>query len=410
MSFLRRAVEHRYQGDESTYGLPGNGQWGEGMVWQPWASGSGSGSAERAMRISAVFACLRLLSEAIATLPLDTFIRRGGDRLPYRPRPAYLNFTPPHQSRIVYLSQLMLSMLTDGNAFILHPRDALGVPTDLIVMDPAKVTVSRDRKGHITYRVANTEFDSYEMTHIMGMLLPGALRGLSPLAAARETVEGGVGALEYGRNFLGNLAVPPAVLELPTDTSDEAAARAKAQRVKAAWNESHAGPGNAGRIGVLLGGAKLSSIAVNPEDAQWLDSRKFGVSEIARFFGVPPHLIADATGSTSWGSGLAQQNQAFGAFSIRPWVERIEDAHGRLLTSHGMPDVFVKLNVDALLRADTAARFKTYAEAISSRIMTPNECRRLEDLPPLAGGDEFPPVSGVPADPATQGGTPAPQS
>lgn len=381
------------------------------MVWQPFQGGIGAPSSDRALSVSAVYACVRLLSEAIATLPLDTFIRLGGDRRPYRPRPDYLSFAPPGVSRIVYLSQLMLSWLFEGNAFVATPRDALGVPTSLLVLDPTRVAVLRDARGEIAYRVDDGPLLDYrQIMHIPGIMMPGMLRGVSPVRAARETIEAGVTSIGYGRHFLQNLSVPPAVLEMPSDTTDEEAARAKARRVKAAWAESHAGPEQAGKIGVLLGGAKLSSIAFSPEDAQWLESRRFGVSEIARFFGVPPHLIADATGSTSWGSGLAQQNTAFGAFSIRPWVERIEDAHGRLLTSHGMPDVFVKLNVDALLRASTAERFATYQTAIAARVMTPNECRRLEDLPPLAGGDEFPPVPGVTTDPATQGGEPAPQS
>ena len=409
MSLLRRALEQRAAPDGQ--GDPAAGQWGTGMVWQPYPSGIGAPSPDRAMSVSAVYACVRLLSEAIATLPLDTFIRFGGDRRPYRPRPDYLSFAPPGISRIVYLSQLMLSWLFEGNAFVYTPRDKLGVPTSLIVLDPSRVTVERDRHGVIVYRVdGGPPLDWRTILHIPGMMFPGALRGVSPVRAARETIEAGVSAIGYGSNFLRNMAVPPAVLEMPSDVTDETAAVAKARRVKAAWNESHAGPDNAGKVGVLLGGAKLTTIAITPEDAQWLESRRFGVSEVARFFGVPPHLIADATGSTSWGSGLAQQNTAFGAFSIRPWVERIEDAHGRLLTSHGMPDVFVKLNVDALLRSDTAERFRTYQTAIAARVMTPNECRRLEDLPPLVGGDEFPPVPGVIADPAAQGGEEAPQS
>jgi HK97 family phage portal protein len=154
------------------------------------------------------------------------------------------------------------------------------------------------------------------------------------------------------------------------------------------WNGGHQGVGNAHKIGVLTNGAKMSKVSVQPNDAQFLETRQFQVPDIARIFGVPPHLIADASNSTSWGSGLAEQNVAFGQFSLRPWTERIEDGHTRLLTTHGMPDVFVKLNLDALLRASLKDRYDAYAVGIVNRFQTINECRRLEDLPPVPWGDE----------------------
>jgi HK97 family phage portal protein len=129
------------------------------------------------------------------------------------------------------------------------------------------------------------------------------------------------------------------------------------------------------------------------------------VSEVARFYGVPPHLIADASNSTSWGSGLQEQNQAFGQLSLRPWIERIEDAHTRLLTTHGLGAVFIKLNVDALLRSSTAERYAAYATGIENGFLTVNEVRRLEDMPPVAWGDE-PPTAAMQPAPAAAGGNP----
>lgn len=366
---------------------PGSGQWLPGMRWESWSNAGPSGP-DQAMRLSAVFACLRLLSEAISTLPLDSYMRRGGTRLPYRPRPGYLDFTPPGLSRITYLSQVMLSLLTDGNAFVATPRDALGVPLALVPLDPTMVDVKRGPGNIPFYVVKDQRYSWLDIMHIPGMMLPGDLRGVSPLKAAREVIDGGRKAQEFGTSFMGNSAVPPAVIEMPEDPTDQA--RDRAQRVGETWNKTHGGTANAGKVGVLLGGAKLKTVAVSPEDAQWLDSKRFGVSEIARFYGVPPHLIADASNSTSWGSGLAEQNIAFGQFSLRPWSERIEDGHGRLLTSHGLPDVFVKLNLDALLRASLSDRYESYQVGIESRFLTINEARRLEDLPPVPWGDEPP--------------------
>lgn len=372
------------------YGVPGYGSWDPGMVWNSWVTAGSTVTTEQALRLSAVFGCWRILSEAISTLPIDTFRRSAGTRVPYRPRPDYLSFNPPQESKISYLSQVMLSFLGDGNAFVATPRDKLGVPVDLVPLQPDLVTVCRE-KGRVYYEVAGVdqEWTPLEIMHIPYMLPPGALRGLSPLQCAREVVDGGRKAQDYGRNFAANMAVPPAVLEIPgMGSGNPEAEKERARMIATTWKETHGGA-NAGNVGVLLGGAKLTTIAISPEDMQWLDSRKFGVSEIARFYGVPPHLIADASNSTSWGSGLAEQNLAFGQFSLRPWIERIEDGHGRLLTTHGLGDVFIKLNLDALLRASLKDRYESYAVGIDKRFLTPNEARRLEDLPPLPGGDEF---------------------
>ena len=357
---------------------PGDGTWLPGMRWESWGSGSAQVSNEQAMRLSAVYACLRLLSEAIATLPLDTFTRDGETRLPFA-RPDYLSFQPPQGSRITYLSQIMLSLLTDGNAFVAVIRDDFGVPVDLIVLDPGAVGVTRGPGGQSIFSVFGVQYDGHDVMHIPGMMLPGDLRGVSPLAAAREVIDGHRKAQEYGASVHDNRAVPPAIIKIPDADPDGSRAR----RVAENWKAVHGGTGNAGKTGVLTDGAELQTIAMSPEDTQWLDSKRFGVSEIARFYGVPPHLIADASNSTSWGSGLAEQNLAFGQFSLRPWSERIEEAHTRLLTSHGLPDVFVKLNLDALLRASLSDRYASYAVGIASGFLTENEARRYEDLAPL---------------------------
>lgn len=382
-------VEERSVVDIS-YGVPGSGWWSSGMRWNSGATPAVN--TDTSMRLSAVYACLRLLSEAVATLPIDTFIRRAGTREPYRPRPEYLSFQPPQGSKIDYLSMVMLSLLTDGNAFVATLRDSMGVPLDLRPLDPTRVTVRQHdgqptdrlpfRRGEVYFEVDGKPFSSYDIMHIKGMLLPGQLRGVSPVAAARDVLDGAMAAQEFGRSMFRNGAVPPAVIEIPGEAeSDEG--MTKAQRVAQTWHDTHGGTSNAGKVGVLLGGAKLTSVAVTPEDAQWLDTRRFGVQEIARIFGVPPHLIADSSNSTSWGSGLAEQNLAFGQLSLRPWIERIEDAHGRLLSTHGLPDVFVKLNLDALLRAGTKDRYEAHKIGLDAEFLTEDEVRRLEDLPPL---------------------------
>jgi HK97 family phage portal protein len=369
VSWLRQAFERRsYYPPVDMYG-----KWDEGMVFRPWAEQPPG--VHQSMRLSAVFACIRLLTDAVATLPVDTFVRQGGVRRPARPRPAYLNFDPPQGSRVDYLSQIMLSLLTAGNAFVATPRDREGVPIDLIVLDPEKVTVHSEG---LRYEVEGRRLDELDIMHIPGMRMPGQILGLSPLSYARETVGLGLAATRFGASFFGNGALPAAVIEAPQAMSQEAA-----KRFADMWYDRHGGAANANRVGVLTEGATLKRVSVQPNDAQFLETRQFQVPDIARFFGVPPHLIADASNSTSWGSGLAEQNEAFGKFSLRPWVSRIEDAHERLLTSHGLERVFVRLNMDALLRPSTRERYEAHEIGIRAGFVHQDEVRAIEDMPPL---------------------------
>jgi HK97 family phage portal protein len=385
---LLPATGRRVPEPAAGYGLADAGGWGTGMVWHPHTGAAGVVTTGAALSLSPVFACIRLLSEAISTLPVQTFTRQGGVRKPYYPVPDYLLFNPPLMSRVSYVSQLMMSLLTDGNAFIATVRNALGEVLATIPLNPERVTVRRDPETkEIFYEVASKRFSSWDILHIPGMMLGESLRGVSPLAAAREVTEGGLRSQEFYRNFIANHAVPPAVIQVPGTGGTAEAERAKAEKVAAMWQQTHSGS-NVGRIGVLTAGAELKTIAISPEDAQWLEAKRFSVSEIARFYGVPPHLIADASNSTSWGTGLQEQNLAFGQFSLRPWIERIEDGHTRLLTTEGLGDVFIKLNLDALLRASVKDRYAAYASAIDNGFMTVNEVRKLEDMPPVKWGDE----------------------
>ena len=368
------------------YGQPGSGSWDSGMVWNSGSGFQSFGSTgydvKSSLRLSAVFGCFRLLSEAISTLPIDLYLKEGKNRTEV-PKPDYLVFELPGISKISYLSQIMLSLLSDGNAFIATPRNDFGVPVFLTVLDPKLVDVKK-RGGVPYYVVNNFEYSMYDIVHIAGMTLPGELRGISPLAMAMDVVDGARKAQTYGSNFMENFAMPPGVIEMP-DTPNEGS-RQRAIDIARTWKETNGGPSNAGKVGVLLGGATLNTIAISPEEAQWLDSKKFTVPEIARFYGVPPHLIADASNSTSWGSGLAEQNNAFGQFSLRTWTERIDEAHKRLLQTHDSRNLRFKLNLDAMLRASTEDRFASYAIAISSGFMEVDEVRALEDLEPLNKG------------------------
>ena len=374
MSILRDAF-----GGRTTVSDPG--PWGPGMVRYGYSGSGGPVTIDSAMQLSAVFACIRLLSENVATMPLGTYERRADTRVSV-PLPDYLSFQPPQGSRIDYLSQVMLSLLSAGKAFVATPRDALGVPVDLVPLQPELVKVERSETGIYSYRVGENRYTPRDVMHIRGMTMPGAVDGLSPLQAAMKSIELGLAAQDFGSSFFRNGALPAGIIEAPGEYP-----KSSAERVASLWNRNHRGASNAGKIGVLTGGAKFVKVTISPEEAQFLETRQFTVPEICRFFGVPPHLVADASNSTSWGSGLEEQNLSFGQMSLRPWVARIEEAHDRLLTTHGQRNTFMRLNMDALGRAGTKERYDAYAVGLASGFLTINEVRRLEDLPPVPDGD-----------------------
>jgi HK97 family phage portal protein len=339
---------------------------------------------ETALTVSAVYGSIRILSESVATLPMDAMIEWDGAHRPYRPTPEWLTFVNGPFSRIDVLSQTMVSLLTDGNAYLATYRNGTGQVVWVEVLDPA--TVHPERVGaQILYHVnGRTGLTAMDILHIPGMMLPGAIKGVSPVGYAREAIGLSMAATEYGAAFFGNGAIPKTVVEAPGSISEQGVAR-----LKAAWNDTHQGSGNSGKLAVLTEGASFKTVSLSPDDSQFLDTRRFQVSDIARIYGVPPHLLADASGSTSWGSGLASQNATFLQHSLRPWLERIEAGLTFVMHSEGHSvSSFVKLNVDGLLRGDNKDRMNSYAAGLQNGIYTINEVRALEDLPPVAWGDE----------------------
>ncbi|MBM7770633.1 HK97 family phage portal protein [Actinokineospora baliensis] len=355
---------------------------------------------EDALAVSAVYACVRLLSDTIATLPLDAFLRVGTRRREIAAPPAWVRKPNPDMGRIAFLGMVMTSLLLTGNAYILVSRDRAGrvvaldvIPTHLVHPRYARVAGRRV----IVYELSTTDEDgipqvlgvlgSRDVLHLRGLPLAGSLTGVSPIRAAAVTVGLALNAQDYGYEFFGGGALPGAVVSVPGTMT---AAGLKAAR--ATWRTIHGGRGNRHGLAVLTEGATFNKISISPDEAQFLETRAFQVPEIARLFGVPPHLIADASGSTSWGSGLAEQDLAFAKHSVRPWVERIEEALSELLAADlGQPNAFVKFGLDAMARASVKDRYEAYRVALNNGMLTRNEVRALEDLSPdtTGYGDHF---------------------
>lgn len=377
-------------------------------AWEPYdptlySLGVTAASGERvtasdALQVSAVFGCVRLLSETIATLPLSTFSKRGGARREIK-SPDWLDYPnaePGGMGRIDILSQAVLSLLLEGNAFLAVRWQGPNI-VGLDVLDPTKIKVHMvqlepngvRRKVFEAFDIDDDGnevllgwFTPRDVLHIPGMMLPGEFVGCSPITYARESIGLALASQKYGSKFFANGAMPGAVVEVPGTMSEEGLARARE-----AWRAANSGVDNAHRVALLTEGAKFSKVAMSPDEAQFLQTRQFQVPEIARIFGVPPHLISDATNSTSWGSGLAEQNIAFSMFSLRPWLERIEAGFNRLLFAETADRMkFVKFNLDEIKRGAPKERMELWSLGLQNGIYSIDEVRAAEDMPPLPDG------------------------
>ena len=337
---------------------------------------------ESALRTSAVFACVRLLSEDIATLPVQTFVRDGARRRPVE-RPQWMRFPNSEFTWVEVIQQAMAGVLTDGNGPIEVTRDRVGEPVELWVRDPQTVNMRRRSDGRPEWVVMPHDAASYtlpweNLLYLRGFTLPGQMKGLSPIGFARETIGEGAAAQKFGAKFFGQGAYAGGVIEFPGDATQE-----QVDEFITLWKQHHQGVQNAHQPGVLTGGAAWRQVSIPPQDAQFIESRKFSVTEIARFYRVPPHKIGDLERATF--SNIEQQAIEYVVDSLRPWLVRLEATMTALLPG----GVFPKWNVEGLLRGDTLARYQAYTQARTAGWMSVNEIRALEDLNPVTNGDSF---------------------
>lgn len=360
--------------------------------WHSSGSVGDSGEAvndQSALGLSAVWACVNLLSGTIATLPLMVYRPVGGERQVDRANPLYrvLHDSPNFdQTAVDFWEFVNASLELWGNAYARIERSA-GQVRGLHPINPALMSVRRLSNGTLEYRWTE-EGKSYvetdrTMLHIRGF-------GGNPL--------GGMSTLHFGRNTFSlaraidrsaggmfkNGLRPSGVL-----TFDKWLTPEQREIAESRLAEKFIGAVNAGKPLVLEGGTKWEQLTINPEDAQMLESRGFSVEEICRFFGVPPFMIGHTEKSTSWGTGLEQQTLGFQKFTLRRRLKRIEQAiMKQLLTPEERAQgVVVEFNLEGLLRADSAGRASFYREMTFIGAMTINEVRALENLPPVEGGD-----------------------
>ena len=344
-----------------------------------------------AMQTTAVYACVRILAEAVASLPLHVYEYQddGGKKLVHD-QPLYylLHDEPnPEMTSFVFRETLMSHLLIWGNAYAQIIRDGAGRVLGLYPLLPDKMDVQRDDRGNIYYVYSrnsdeNPMFKEYgdirlkaeDVLHIPGLGFDGLI-GYSPIAMAKNAVGMTLACEEYGASFFANGANPGGVLEHPGVLKDPS-------KVRESWNSVYRGVNNAHKIAVLEEGMKYQQIGIPPEEAQFLETRKFQINEIARLYRIPPHMVGDLDKSSF--SNIEQQSLEFVKYTLDPWVIRWEQSLQRSLLLPGEKGkYFIKLNVDGLLRGDYQSRMNGYAVGRQNGWFSANDIREMENMNPI---------------------------
>lgn len=372
-------------------GKPRNSYAGSALSFLFGKSTSGKPVNERtAMQTTAVYSCVRILAEAVASLPLHIYqyTDKGKERVADHPLYSILHDEPNEEmTSFVFRETLMSHLLIWGNAYAQIIRDGAGRVLGLYPLLPNKMQVDRADNGEIIYIYSrdseeNPNFNTYgqiylgqqEVLHIPGLGFDG-LVGYSPIAMAKNAVGMTQACEEYGASFFANGANPGGVLEHPGVLKDPG-------KVRESWNAVYRGTNNAHKIAVLEEGMKYQQIGIPPEEAQFLETRKFQINEIARLYRIPPHMVGDLEKSSF--SNIEQQSLEFVKYTLNPWVIRWEQSLQKgLLLPEEKKEYFIKLNVDGLLRGDYQSRMTGYATARQNGWMSANDIRELEDLNPI---------------------------
>ncbi|WMJ86757.1 phage portal protein [Anaerocolumna sp. MB42-C2] len=364
------------------------------------STSSGKSVNERtAMQTTAVYACVRILSEAIAGLPLHLYRYRsdgGKEKIPSHPLYYLLHDEPnPEMTSFVFRETLMGHLLIWGNAYAQILRNGRGQAVALYPLLPSKMEVSRSASGALVYTYYRDADESGinpkggyitlrsdEILHIPGLGFDGLI-GYSPIAMAKNAIGMSLATEEYGASFFANGANPGGVLEHPGVVKDP-------DRLRESWQAQFSGV-NAHKVAVLEEGLKFQQMSIPPEQAQFLETRKFQINEIARIFRVPPHMVGDLEKSSF--SNIEQQSLEFVKYTLDPWVVRWEQAlQQSLLMPSEKSSLFIKFNLDGLLRGDYQSRMTGYATGRQNGWLSANDIRELENMNRISveeGGDLY---------------------
>lgn len=351
------------------------------------------------MQMTAVYACVRVLAESVACLPLHLYRKSDdGNRIKAVEHPLFflLHDEPnPEMTSYIFRETMMTHLLLFGNAYAQILRNGKGDVLGLYPLMPNKITVERDDAGRLFYRYMRYDNEALadtnstvilspeDVLHIPGLSYDG-LVGLSPIAACRNAIGSGLAADEYSSRYFANGAAPMGVLEHPGLLKNP-------EKLRESWHSVYGGTNNAGKVAILEEGLKFTPISISPQDSQLLETRKFTVEEICRIFRVPPHLVQNLERATF--NNIEQMSIDFVMYSLMPWLVRWEQAMAKSLLSVSEKTQYeIRFNVDGLLRGSHKERYEAYSVGINSGFLCPNDVRRLENLdliPAEKGGDDF---------------------
>ncbi|EEW9263453.1 TPA: phage portal protein [Escherichia coli] len=362
-----------------------------GTFWQEWYGTSSSGkvvTADKAIQLSAVWACVRLLSESVSTLPVKIYTRQAdGSRKLAQNHPVYqvlcrrpnLEMTPSR-----FMLMVVASICLRGNAFV--EKLFIGSKlVSLVPLLPQNMVVKRLDTGRLEYTYTEDGkkrvIPEKNLMHIRGFGLDGVC-GMMPMRTGRDVIGSAMAVEESAAKIFEQGLQSSGFL-----SSDNALDEDQRERLRG-YMAKFTGSKNAGKIMVLEGGLKYQGVTMNPEDAQMLESRSFSIEEICRWFRVPPFMVGHTSKQSSWASSLEGMNLQFLTHTLRPLLVNIEQEISRCLLN-GEEDLFAEFSVEGLLRADSAGRAAYYTSALQNGWMSRNDVRRLENMPPIEGGDLY---------------------
>ena len=393
MTILRSLLETRASVEDTRFPLTAKRllEWFGGQKTHSGISISTTGAIDRSI---AVYRALTLVSGAIAALPLQGF-RAGESRTPFRS--AFL--AEPHWDMppMELWEQVLMHLLGWGNAFAEKVRDGAGLVRYVDPIPPAAVTVHREDRS-----LANPSGKVFEITYKNGtkkafttnggdggsggiLHVPGpgydGVKGLSPIGVARQGIGLALATEEYGAKLFGNGTLQTVAL-----TTDQSLDDTKAGQLKQRWKDTMTGLDHAHEPAVLDSGLKIASLSIAPEDAQFLQTRQYQDGQIAMLYGIPPHLLAMTEKSTSWGTGIEQQNIGLVVYTLTPWMSRLEQRISKECLTR---PVMAQFDTDFLLRGDEKTRSEAARNWIESGVKSFDETRRRENMPPRPGGDRY---------------------
>ena len=346
-----------------------------------------------AMRVSAVYACVRILAESIASLPLHVYEYKNGGKERVTKHPLYflLHDSPnADMTSFVFRELMMTHLLLHGNCYAQINRTNGGRAIGLYPLAPNRVRVEREDSGEIVYQYTPTAgerqfksseqvtLSSWNVLHIPALGFDGLI-GYSPIAMARNAIGVAIATEEFGAKFFEQGARPSGILSHPGIIKDF-------NKLREEWQKIYGGSSNTGKVAILEEGMKYESIAIPPNDAQFLETRKFQIAEIARIFRVPLHMLNELDRATF--SNITQQSLEFVVYTLTPWLVRLEQGFNKaLFTENERGKFFVKFNVEGFLRGDYQSRMQGYSIGRQNGWLSANDIREMEDMNPISDAD-----------------------